>query len=172
MDLKHILDYKNEHICERTVESDDKAVNRNETVYLPTEVYQKQIKSTDGRGIYWTDDINQELPITMAGSGIGRNLLPETICRGFLRAASLLENKKALFVQRNNKELTWTWSEFKDSVFAFAKGLYKHGLRERCVVNIMGFNSPEWLITLHGTLFLNGIQSGVYITNSADACHY
>ena len=36
----------------------------------------------------------------------------------------------------------------------------------------MGFNAPEWVISLHGTLFLNGIQSGVYTTNNADACHY
>lgn len=50
--------------------------------------------------------------------------------------------------------------------------MHKLGIRERAVVNIMGFNSPEWVISLHGTLFNNGIQSGVYTTNSADACQY
>lgn len=108
----------------------------------------------------------------MAGAGIGKNLLPETICQGFLRAAELRGDHYALFLQRNNQELRWTWNEYKADVFAFSKSLYKVGVRERKVVNIMGFNAPEWLISLYGTLFLNGIQSGVYTTNNADACHY
>lgn len=108
----------------------------------------------------------------MAGDGLGKNLLPETICKGFLRAAENGGDNQCLLVQREGKVYTWTWNEYKASVLSFAKSLYKIGLRERAVVNIMGFNAPEWVISLHGTLFLNGIQSGVYTTNNADACQY
>lgn len=75
-------------------------------------------------------------------------------------------------VQRDGTEYIWTWKQFKTEVFAFAKSLYKLGLKQKSVVNIMGFNSPEWVISFHGTYFINGISSGVYSTNGADACQY
>jgi long-subunit acyl-CoA synthetase (AMP-forming) len=39
-------------------------------------------------------------------------------------------------------------------------------------VNIMGHNTPEWVIAFTGTVFANCIGSGVYPTNNADACYY
>lgn len=167
-----MLGYKDPHFCDRTVESDNLAVNKDTTINIPIEEYQKIVGSKDGKGIHWTDDINAQLPIVMAGSGLGKNLLPETVSHGFLRAAKHGGDKEALLVQRNNKVFTWTWNQYLNDVLAFSKSLYKIGLRERAVVNIMGFNAPEWVISLHGTLFLNGIQSGVYTTNNADACQY
>ena len=39
-------------------------------------------------------------------------------------------------------------------------------------MNIMGFNSPEWVIAFFGSIFHNNIVSGVYITNGPEACQY
>ena len=36
----------------------------------------------------------------------------------------------------------------------------------------MGVNGPEWFIAAHGAMLHNNVFSGVYITNSADACQY
>lgn len=40
------------------------------------------------------------------------------------------------------------------------------------VINIIGFNSPEWLIANNGAQLAGAIAAGVYSTNSADLCHY
>jgi len=55
---------------------------------------------------------------------------------------------------------------------AFAKSLQKLGIPERKAINIMGFNAPEWIIAAHGAMLHNNVFSGVYITNTADACRY
>jgi len=40
------------------------------------------------------------------------------------------------------------------------------------VVNIIGFNSPEWLMADVGSILAGGIPAGLYTTNGPDACHY
>ena len=45
-------------------------------------------------------------------------------------------------------------------------------INERSGVNILGFNSPEWVISYFGGLFFNSVCTGVYLTNNADACFY
>ncbi len=46
------------------------------------------------------------------------------------------------------------------------------GVKERQSVNIMGHNSPEWVIAFHGCIQSNCVASGVYPTNNAEACLY
>ena len=36
----------------------------------------------------------------------------------------------------------------------------------------MGFNSPEWAIAFIGSMMNNNVNTGIYITNQADACLY
>jgi len=36
----------------------------------------------------------------------------------------------------------------------------------------MGFNSPEWAISVMGSVLHNNIFSGVYTTNADQACQY
>jgi long-chain-fatty-acid--CoA ligase ACSBG len=68
--------------------------------------------------------------------------------------------------------VTWTYYQgYKDSI-AFAKSLHHLGITERKAVNICGFNSPEWCIAYHGSIFYNCVVSGVYNTNQPEACHY
>lgn len=46
------------------------------------------------------------------------------------------------------------------------------GVQDRKSVNIMGHNAPEWVISYMGGINFNCIASGVYPTNTAEACLY
>uniref|UniRef100_A0A6I8RHL1 Long-chain-fatty-acid--CoA ligase ACSBG1 n=1 Tax=Xenopus tropicalis TaxID=8364 RepID=A0A6I8RHL1_XENTR len=46
------------------------------------------------------------------------------------------------------------------------------GLERFHSVGILGFNSEEWFISAIGTVFAGGIITGIYTTNSPEACHY
>jgi long-subunit acyl-CoA synthetase (AMP-forming) len=55
-----------------------------------------------------------------------------------------------MYVDRDGTVLTWTWDQYKQLGFDFAKSLSKLNIRERSAVAIMGFNSPEWVIGFIG----------------------
>ena len=46
------------------------------------------------------------------------------------------------------------------------------GLTERDAVNILGFNSVEWMVSFHGSIFANMVPVGVYNTSSKESCKY
>ena len=54
----------------------------------------------------------------------------------------------------------------------FGKALLAVEASERSSVNIIGFNAPEWFIAFMGAIFAHNIPSGVYTTNSPEACLY
>ena len=54
----------------------------------------------------------------------------------------------------------------------FAKALQEIGVSERSSVNIIGANSPEWVISFMGTIFANCLHCRVYTTNNEEACKY
>jgi long-chain-fatty-acid--CoA ligase ACSBG len=45
-------------------------------------------------------------------------------------------------------------------------------VKERSGVAIMGFNSPEWVLSFIGGTMANCVTTGVYTTNAPDACIY
>lgn len=67
---------------------------------------------------------------------------------------------------------TWTWNEYKDEAFTFAKSLVKSDVKERSSIAIMGWNSPEWVISLIGGICNNCVITGIYATNTPEACFY
>lgn len=52
----------------------------------------------------------------------------------------------------------------------FAKGLIALGIERQHAVNIIGFNSQEWVIAFTGSIFGYYYPVGVYTTNNAEAC--
>lgn len=50
--------------------------------------------------------------------------------------------------------------------------MIKLGLTQRSAVNILGFNSIEWMVSFHGSIFANLIPVGIYNTSSKDTCKY
>jgi len=55
---------------------------------------------------------------------------------------------------------------------SFAKTLVHLGVEPFRIINILGFNSPEWLIANNGAILAGCIAAGIYATNSPEACHY
>jgi long-chain-fatty-acid--CoA ligase ACSBG len=50
----------------------------------------------------------------------------------------------ALRQEVDGKWKQWTWTEYNESINAFAKSLISIGFERHASVNIIGFNSPEW----------------------------
>jgi long-chain-fatty-acid--CoA ligase ACSBG len=80
--------------------------------------------------------------------------------------------KIAMLVERGGKILKWTWKDYENDAISFAKSLTFLGINERKCVNVTAFNSPEWCISFIGSLIANCVISGVYITNTPEACVY
>jgi long-chain-fatty-acid--CoA ligase ACSBG len=66
----------------------------------------------------------------------------------------------------------WTWKQYYADCESFAKSLVKLGHKPYDVVNILGFNSPEWFIANNGAQLGACIAAGIYATNFPEACHY
>lgn len=140
-------------------------------VMMSTRGYQNLVNSVDGKNLYWTTDIDTELPIKVKQFGSGSEP-PITLSDLFRMTATRQAEKPALYIERAGKVLSWTWGQYLKEVDAFAKAMHVVGVQERKSVNIVGHNSPEWVITFMGGITFNCIASGVYPTNNAEACFY
>ncbi|KAF4793457.1 Long-chain-fatty-acid--CoA ligase ACSBG1 [Turdus rufiventris] len=78
----------------------------------------------------------------------------------------------ALASKRNGKWEKITFSEYYCLSRKVAKSFLKLGLERFHSVAILGFNSPEWFISAVGAVFAGGIVTGIYTTNSPEACYY
>lgn len=67
---------------------------------------------------------------------------------------------------------TWTWKEYRDEVDSFGKALLSIGVEKFDIVNIIGFNAPEWLFANYGAIAAGCVPAGIYTTNLPDACKY
>ncbi|KAM4747730.1 long-chain-fatty-acid--CoA ligase ACSBG1 isoform 2-T2 [Rhinophrynus dorsalis] len=81
----------------------------------------------------------------------------------------------SLDAMSSKKDGIWehiTFMEYYKLCRQAAKSFIKLGLERFHSVGILGFNAPEWFISAVGTVFAGGITSGIYTTNSPEACHY
>jgi len=78
----------------------------------------------------------------------------------------------ALSVTRGGTAVQWTYKEYLEDVNTVAKAFIKLGLAPGHGVGIIGFNTPEWLFADLGCVFAGGLATGIYPTNSAEACQY
>lgn len=103
---------------------------------------------------------------------------PTTVLEVFKRTVDKHNQKPAMHLKRAiNGEVprnwrVWSWQQYWDDCRSFAKAMMKLGIGCYKVVNILGFNSPEWFIANTGSMFASCIAAGIYITNSAEACQY
>uniref|UniRef100_A0A7S3QC85 AMP-dependent synthetase/ligase domain-containing protein n=1 Tax=Chaetoceros debilis TaxID=122233 RepID=A0A7S3QC85_9STRA len=67
---------------------------------------------------------------------------------------------------------TWTFQEYRNNVDSFAKSLLSIGFEKFDMVNILGFNAPEWHFANFGAIMAGGIAAGIYSTNGPDGCKY
>eukprot|EP01006_Ploeotia_vitrea_P029919 TRINITY_DN62381_c0_g2_i1.p1 TRINITY_DN62381_c0_g2~~TRINITY_DN62381_c0_g2_i1.p1 ORF type:complete len:650 (+),score=8.69 TRINITY_DN62381_c0_g2_i1:69-2018(+) len=66
----------------------------------------------------------------------------------------------------------WTWNEYYKDCIKFAKAMVHLKVSPFKVVNILGFNSPEWFIANCGSIFAGCIAAGIFATNLPEACEY
>uniref|UniRef100_T1JBW0 long-chain-fatty-acid--CoA ligase n=1 Tax=Strigamia maritima TaxID=126957 RepID=T1JBW0_STRMM len=81
-------------------------------------------------------------------------------------------NKTAMVTKRNGFNVKWSYSQYLTDVNLVAKAFIKLGLSPYNGVCILGFNSPEWLISHLAAIFAGGLPAGVYTTNSPAACFH
>eukprot|EP00092_Neocalanus_flemingeri_P011916 GFUD01012848.1.p1 GENE.GFUD01012848.1~~GFUD01012848.1.p1 ORF type:complete len:668 (-),score=205.23 GFUD01012848.1:491-2494(-) len=70
------------------------------------------------------------------------------------------------------QEKVWSWSAYYQDTRTVAKAFIDLGLKRYESVCILGFNSPEWVISNLGAIFAGGFATGIYPTNGTDACKY
>ncbi len=130
-----------------------------------------KLNNNQYENVLWTDDIKQELPIFL-GNNLLNDILPTTLIEEFNIAESEEKDKPALFYEIDNKWNFLSWSNYKKQVRKFALSVISLGVEPYQTVNILGFNSPEWLISFFGGIFSCVIPVGLYLTNSSNTCHY
>ncbi|XP_032926145.1 long-chain-fatty-acid--CoA ligase ACSBG1 isoform X2 [Catharus ustulatus] len=97
---------------------------------------------------------------------------PITVHQMFKESLEKYGSLNALASKRNGKWEKITFSEYYCLSRKVAKSFLKLGLERFHSVAILGFNSPEWFISAVGAVFAGGIVTGIYTTNSPEACYY
>ena len=140
-------------------------------VMVSAEGYKGLIGTENNKGLHWTCEVQDELPIKMKSSGPGSER-PYTMCQMFVNAVKAGGDRPSMYYEREDKRHSLTWTDYERSVMKFAKALNHLGVTEKSAVAIMGFNSPEWAFSCLGAMMNNCVFTGIYITNAADACLY
>ncbi|CAG9314493.1 unnamed protein product [Blepharisma stoltei] len=120
--------------------------------------------------LHWVTGINDELPIVMSPE----EALDPPITFPQLFQSTILKFplKTALRIKKDNEWVSWTYQEYYNQSVQFAISLISLGITQRKAINIIGFNSPEWLISFCGSLLANCIPVGVYTTSGTESCFY
>lgn len=97
---------------------------------------------------------------------------PFTLVEMFLDTVGKFPKEPAISVKRGGKWKTWSFEQYFLESKLFGKALISLGINRNAGVNIIGFNSPEWVISFFGSIFGYYLPVGIYTTNGPDACHY
>ena len=82
---------------------------------------------------------------------------PITVNSMLKKTSLKFSDQPALRVKRNGEWKVWTWKNYYGDVARAAKSLIKLGLEPFHGVCILGFNSPEWFISLLSAIMVNDI---------------
>uniref|UniRef100_T1J838 long-chain-fatty-acid--CoA ligase n=1 Tax=Strigamia maritima TaxID=126957 RepID=T1J838_STRMM len=97
---------------------------------------------------------------------------PESIISFFRKAVKNSPSRTAITTQKNDELIKWSYLQYLNDVETIAKGFIKLGVMPYHGVSILGNNSPEWIISYLAAIFCGGISTGIYPTNSPDACYH
>ncbi|XP_046571351.1 long-chain-fatty-acid--CoA ligase ACSBG2-like isoform X3 [Haliotis rubra] len=109
------------------------------------------------------------LRMSERGPGAVKPITVPTLLR---QVAQKVPNNVALAVKRNGQWVKWTYSQYYATVCRTAKAFIKLGLEPCSGVGIIGFNSPEWFFADLGAIFAGGLATGIYTTNTPEACQF
>jgi long-chain-fatty-acid--CoA ligase ACSBG len=129
-------------------------------------------------GKYYVTEPHEKIEIKLTNSGYGSRA-PTTVVNVFQDTVKKHGSRPALALKRaeNGGKLPedwkfWTWKDYYSDCEVFAKSLIHFKVDSFKIVNILGFNSPEWFIANTGSILAGCIAAGIYTTNTADACLY
>jgi len=128
--------------------------------------------SYDGRKKQFVTNANEKIEIVMGTEGPAA-WEPTTVMKVFNDQAAKLGNGAALHWQ--DEQDNWkvmNWNSYKTNVYSFAKSLLHVGFQPFMSVNIIGFNSRQWIIANLGAIAAGGLAAGAYATNRPADCHY
>uniref|UniRef100_A0A673C998 long-chain-fatty-acid--CoA ligase n=1 Tax=Sphaeramia orbicularis TaxID=375764 RepID=A0A673C998_9TELE len=120
---------------------------------------------------FWTTSRDKAVRLRMEGSGPGSET-PITTHQMFLETVENFGDHPALVSKKNDQWEIMTWRQYYEQCRAAAKSFLKLGLERYHGVGILGFNAPEWFISDIGCIFAGGLATGIYATNSPEACQY
>jgi long-chain-fatty-acid--CoA ligase ACSBG len=117
---------------------------------------------------YTSISLTQPVRLRLGDKGIGARP-PKTVTAHFEATVQKFGSQVAL---TSHTGKTWTWSQYYADCKKAAAAFIAIGMKRQQVVNIIGFNSPEWFIADCGSIVGGGVAAGVYTTNEPEACHY
>ncbi|KAI5088267.1 long-chain-fatty-acid--CoA ligase ACSBG2 isoform X1, partial [Silurus meridionalis] len=120
---------------------------------------------------YWSVTRDKAVKLRMDESGKGAEP-PLTIHQMFQWTVDNFGNHPALCSKEKGTWVSITYKQYQQKCRAAAKSFLKLGLERFHGVGILGFNSPEWFIANIGCIMAGGLGTGIYTTNSPEACHY
>ena len=97
---------------------------------------------------------------------------PVSVVTLLTKAAEDAPDHTALAVERDGDWVKWSYERYLEDVRCAGRAFIKLGLKVGHGVGIIGFNSPEWFFADLGCVFAGGLATGIYPTNSAEACKY
>eukprot|EP00227_Mantoniella_beaufortii_P011486 CAMPEP_0197602944 /NCGR_PEP_ID=MMETSP1326-20131121/38221_1 /TAXON_ID=1155430 /ORGANISM="Genus nov. species nov., Strain RCC2288" /LENGTH=658 /DNA_ID=CAMNT_0043170385 /DNA_START=73 /DNA_END=2049 /DNA_ORIENTATION=- len=97
-------------------------------------------------------------------------IAPETVMQVFKKCAEHKMSGTKALIGCDGK--TWTWKQYYDDSMVAAKGFIALGVGRFESVSILGFNSPEWLLSNMGAIAAGGFAAGIYTTNEPPACKF
>ncbi|KAG7473399.1 hypothetical protein MATL_G00095330 [Megalops atlanticus] len=115
----------------------------------------------------WTTDASGSVQLRIDESCLEE---PITVHQMFRASVEKYGKLYALATKKKDKWEKITFSEYYHCCRAAAKSFLKLGLERFHSVAILGFNSAEWFFSAVGAIFAGGIMTGIYATNSPEAC--
>ncbi|XP_030647881.1 long-chain-fatty-acid--CoA ligase ACSBG2 [Chanos chanos] len=119
----------------------------------------------------WCTARDKAVKLRISESGPGSEP-PITIHQMFQQTVDKFGDHPALRWKINGSWTALTYREYYQQCRAAAKSFLKLGLERFHGVGILGFNSPEWFIADIGCIMAGGLATGIYTTNSPEACQY
>ncbi|XP_008275020.1 long-chain-fatty-acid--CoA ligase ACSBG1 [Stegastes partitus] len=118
---------------------------------------------------HWTSDATSSVRLRIEE---GCPDEPITVHQMFKASVEKYGNMHALASKKNNKWEKITFLEYYQFCRTAARSFIKLGLERFHGVAILGFNSAEWFFSAVGAVMAGGIMTGIYATNSPEACQY
>lgn len=78
-------------------------------VMMSSSGYQQLVNTSNGKGLHWTSNIHDELPVKMRQSGPGSEV-PFTMPQMFQNAVNSGQDRPAMWIERGGAKICWTWN--------------------------------------------------------------